>query len=114
MVAGYGRMGATVAQQLLQPTVTEFIDVVSQWGGADLNFEEVQLEPGSALTGVPLSGAPIRSEMNVIVVGLRREKSVFVFNPSHDQMLEAGDILIVLGRADNLRRLAQLAAGGGA
>jgi len=83
-----------MAQQLLQPSVTEFIDLVSQWGATDLNLEEVQLLEGSSLVGVPLRDTPIRKEMDVIVVGAR-------------------DTLIVLGRRDNLRRLARMAAGKG-
>jgi voltage-gated potassium channel len=111
VVNPYRHGGRLMAQQLLQPNVTEFIDVVSQWGGDDLSLEEVQLQAGSSLAGVPLREAPIRKELDVIVVGLRRPARGFIFNPSSDQILEPGDIMIVLGRRENLRLLAQSAAG---
>jgi len=111
VVNPYRHGGRLMAQQLLQPNVTEFIDVVSQWGGADLSLEEIQLQAGSTLAGVALRDAPIRSELDVIVVGLRRPTQGFIFNPSPDQLLEAGDIMIVLGRRENLLALAQTAAG---
>ena len=69
------------------------------------------MQEGSSLAGVALREAPIRSELNVIVVGLRRPAQGFIFNPSSDQALEAGDIMIVLGRRENLRILAQTASG---
>ena len=111
VVNPYRHGGRLMAQQLLQPNVTEFIDVISKWGGADLSLEEIQLQAGSSLAGVALREAPIRSELNVIVVGLRRAAQGFIFNPSSDQSLEAGDIMIVLGRRENLRILAQTASG---
>jgi len=79
----YQHGGRLMAQQLLQPTVTEFIDVVSQWG-ADLGLEEVQLEDQSSLAGVTLRDAPIRAEMDVIVVGVRRPEVGLIFNPPSD------------------------------
>lgn len=111
VVNPYRHGGRLMAQQLLQPNVTEFIDVISQWGGADLSLEEIQLQAGSSLVGISLREAPIRSELNVIVVGLRRPAQGFIFNPSPDQALEVGDIMIVLGRRENLRTLAQTASG---
>lgn len=99
-----------MAQQLLQPAVTEFIDIVSHWG-ADLGLEEVQLQVGSPLAGVMLRDAPIRKEMNVIVVGVRRSETGLIFNPPPDLAPQAGDVLIVLGRRENLQRMARLAAG---
>lgn len=107
------RHGARLmAQQLLQPNVTDFIDGVSQWGSAGLTLEEIPLHEHSSLVGVPLREAPIRREMNVIVVGLRRATE-FVFNPSGDHRLEPEDILIALGEDQNLKRLADLASRAG-
>lgn len=101
--------GRLMAQQLLHPSVTEFIDAVSTWDDSDISLEEVQVARGSALVGQNLRAAPIRSEMNVIVVGIRSRGGSMRFNPGSDLEIGEGDILVVLGHRENLRRLARLA-----
>lgn len=108
----YRHGGRLMAQQLLQPNVTEFIDFVSRWGEANLGLEEIRLQAGSRLAGVMLRDSPIRKELDAIVVGVRRPSSGLIFNPPHDLAPQPEDILIVLGRRSNLQRLARLAAGG--
>jgi voltage-gated potassium channel len=107
----YRSGGQQIARQLLQPAVTEFFDVIT--GGVDtgLSLEQVELQPASSLTGVTLREAPIRDEFDVIVVGVRRRDEGLLFNPPSSLDLRAGDVLLALGRRENLRRLEQVAAG---
>ena len=101
--------GRLMAQQLLHPSVTEFIDAISTWDDSEISLEEVQVAPGSSLVGQALRDAPIRRDMDVIVVGVRAHTGGMRFNPPPDLSLAAGDILVVLGHRENLRRLARLA-----
>ena len=104
--------GRLMARQLLHPSVTEFMDVIT--GERDeraLSLEEVLLRPGSPLAGVMLRDAPIRKEMDVIVVGVRKSGDDLIFNPPPDFAPDEGDVLVVLGSPDNLRRLERIAEG---
>ena len=47
----------------------------------------------------------------MIVVGVRKPDRPLIFDPPHDLAPDAGDVLVVLGRPDNLRRLERLAEG---
>jgi len=107
----YRNGGRLMARQLLHPAVTEFIDVISESDDENLRLEEVRVCPGSSLAGVALRDSPIRSQMDTIVVGVRRPDAPLLFNPSSDVAPRVGDTLIVLGRAENLVRLEHLAAG---
>jgi voltage-gated potassium channel len=107
----YQSGGRLLARQLLQPSVIEFMEVLDRGGAGDLAMEEVQIAAGSPLAGVTLRDAPIRREMDVIVVGVRRADQELVFNPAPDLAPRAGDVLVALGRRDNLQRLARLAEG---
>ena len=91
--------------------MTEFIDVISASGKTELSLEEVELQEGSALVGVKLRDAPIRKDMDVIVVGVRRPQHGLIFNPPPDLAPQRGDVLVALGRLDNLRRLERMAKG---
>ena len=107
----YSSGGRQMVRQLLHPAVTEFIDVISARGKTELSLEEVQLQEGSSLVGVSLRDAPIRKEMDVIVVDIRRSQQGLIFNPPSDLAPQAGDVLVALGRLENLRRLERLAEG---
>jgi len=103
--------GRLITRQLLHPSVTEFFEVVGQWHESDISIEEVQIAESSPLAGVKLRDAPIRREMDVIVVGVRGKNAAMQFNPPSDLAPEAGDTLVVLGHRDNVERLARLAEG---
>jgi len=107
----YSDGGRRMVRQLLHPVVTDFMDVIIAGIDPDLSLEEVQVQPGSSLAGVMLRDAPIRREMDIVVLGVRRENKddELVFNPPPDLAPQAGDVLVVLGRKDNLRRLEVLA-----
>jgi voltage-gated potassium channel len=105
----YSNGGRQMVRQLLHPSVTEFIDVISARGKTELSLEEVELQAGSSLVGVSLRDAPIRAEMDVIVVGIRRPTQGLIFNPPSDMAPQAGDVLVALGRIENLRKLEKLA-----
>jgi voltage-gated potassium channel len=103
--------GRLIIRQLLHPSVTEFFEVISQWQETDIGLEEVELSEKSPLVGVKLRDAPIRRDMDVIVIGVRGKDAAMQFNPHSDLAPEAGDTLVVLGHRENLRRLARLAEG---
>lgn len=100
-----------MVQALLRPAVHDFIDSVTT-EGLDLNFDQVKVAPASEYAGHKLRFTNIRSELDVVVVAVRREGGDMVFNPSGDVKLEAGDLLIAIGRAEQLARLKESARGG--
>jgi len=105
----YEHGGLLMAQQLLQPTVTEFLDIVHRME-TELDLAEVLIQPGSPLAGLALQDSPIRRDHNVIVVGIRSESGL-IFNPPGETAPGAGDVLIVLGQGDNLTLIRELALG---
>ncbi|MFL6231174.1 MAG: potassium channel family protein [Pyrinomonadaceae bacterium] len=100
-----------MVQALLRPAVHDFIDSVTT-DSLDLNFDQVKIAASSEFAGHKLRFTNIRSELDVVIVAVRREDGESVFNPSGDVRLEAGDLLIAIGRADSLARLKEAARGG--
>ncbi|MBD3868765.1 MAG: hypothetical protein IFK94_11625 [Acidobacteria bacterium] len=107
----YLNSGRLMARQLLHPSVTAFIDMISQWGDESLGLEEVKLLRDSPLVGVELRNAPLRSKFNIIVVGVRGKDAVMQFNPPSEYAPAEGDVLVVLGHRENLRQLELMAEG---
>ncbi|HZG51305.1 MAG TPA: potassium channel protein [Pyrinomonadaceae bacterium] len=97
--------GQRMVQALTKPAVSDFIDSIAA-EDLDLDFEEVVVAPESAYVGHKLKFTNIRSELDVVIVAVRRRSnSQMIFNPSGDSHIEAGDMLIAIGRADSLARL---------
>jgi voltage-gated potassium channel len=100
--------GHRMAVSLTKPAVGEFFDSVtgSKWG---LAFEQVLIESDSPLVGRSLSETPIRAELDIVIISIRRSQGDMVFNPAAQTVIEAGDILIAIGQVEALTRLNEMA-----
>jgi voltage-gated potassium channel len=66
--------------------------------------ELVILENGFA-TGKNLIESNIRHNYGIIIVAIKRTSGNMIFNPAPQEILKAGDILVVMGKQDDLVRL---------
>jgi K+/H+ antiporter YhaU regulatory subunit KhtT len=66
------------------------------------------------LVSKTLAESRLRSEFQVVVLGIRHSGEAMQFNPPAEAAIGAGDSLIVMGEPEPLRRLELLAAGSGA
>lgn len=97
--------GIRMAQSVIRPTVTSFLELTSAAGGPDLSMEELAISDRSELVGKNLIESKIRQRFNIIVIGLKRTGGEMLFNPAADTVLNAGDTLIVVGKDEGLQGL---------
>jgi voltage-gated potassium channel len=102
--------GHRMAVALTKPAVSEFMDSITA-NELGLGFEQVEVDAASSLVGQELRSTPIRSELDVVIVSIRRQSGEILFNPAADATIEGGDILIAIGRAESLTRLNRFAGG---
>jgi len=102
--------GHRMAVALTKPAVSEFMDSITA-NELGLGFEQVEVDAASHIVGKELRSTPIRSELDVVVISIRRQGGEIIFNPSGDCQIETGDILIAIGRSDSLTKLNHLARG---
>lgn len=105
----YSFIGHRLAQSMLRPHVTSFLDVASAFRQSDLDLEMEQLHitPSSFLASGSLEQSGVGRKYGVIVLAVQRENGVMEFNPSPDLQLQSGDVLITMGERTKLRRLQQ-------
>jgi voltage-gated potassium channel len=101
--------GARMAAFVMQPHVTEFLDVVMHDRDIEFHLEEVTVAPGSPIVGNSLREAQIRERTGALVLALREESGRFSTNPSPDTRLDGGQVLIAIGTPRELAALAALA-----
>src|SRR5882672_2369403 len=102
--------GHRMAVALTKPAISEFMDSITA-SELGLGFEQVEVEAASDLVGLELRNTAIRSELDVVIISIRRQDGEIIFNPGGDAAIENGDILIAIGRADSLMKLNALARG---
>jgi voltage-gated potassium channel len=111
VVSPYSIGGHRVAQAVLRPNAMDFIELATRTGHLELQIEEIGVGAASSLVGQPIKASPIRSELGIIIVAIKKPGAKMAFNPSPDTALEAGDLLITLGHRQQLDRLEEMAAG---
>src|SRR6185436_20607915 len=102
--------GHRMAMALTKPAVGDFLDSVTA-NHLELGFEQLEVDPISSLVGRKLSESVIRSELNIVIVSIRRNDGQIIFNPGGETKIEGGDMLIAIGNSESLSRLNKLARG---
>lgn len=94
--------GWRMAQGLLRPHASSFLDVATLADVQSIQLEEVAVTRSA---GKPLGSLALGREQGVLVAAIRRANGAMVPVPLDDELLGEGDVLIVLGRPDAVRAL---------
>src|SRR5205807_892126 len=103
--------GARMAAFVMQPHVTEFLDVVMHGTDVEFRLEEVELSAESSIAGQTLRDAHVRDRTGALVLALRGAHGGFTTNPAPETVMEAGHILIAIGTTAQLTALEGFVAG---
>jgi voltage-gated potassium channel len=97
-----------MAQVILRPAVTDFIEVAVHRGGMELQIEEIPVRAPSRVTEAPLKESGIRQELGLIIIGIQRASGEMLYNPPPDARIQVGDTLIAMGDPKNLNKLEKM------
>ena len=112
IVLPYALGGQWMVQVITSPTVADFVQMATGSNSVNFYMEEQRLAARSPLCGRALKDTPIRSELGITVVAIRRADGTLVTNPPPDLQLEPEDVLVSLGDQEKLAELKQLASHG--
>jgi voltage-gated potassium channel len=105
VVTPYHIGGRRMAQVLKRPTVVDFIDVATMSNKLGLMIEEATLKANSKLVGKNLIESYLRRDFGIIIVAIKKPSGDMIFNPMPSEKLEAGDVLVVIGKKEDLKRM---------
>ncbi|WP_304264037.1 TrkA family potassium uptake protein [Kallipyga massiliensis] len=101
--------GRRMASLMIKPNIISFLDVVTRMGDVELDLEEVFVKTDSYLENKTLLEAQIPSKTGLMVLAIKKkEDGKMLFNPPIDYTFQLGDVLIVLGREDQVNKLRNL------
>ena len=110
VVLPYTTAGRVMANLVLKPQVTAFLDAVTTATGPDLQLAEIEVRETCAAAGQTIRELRIRHETGAIVIALRKPDGSFDTTPEPDTPIEVGDVLIGVGSPDEIRALEDLFA----
>jgi trk system potassium uptake protein len=93
-------MGERVAHLLLAPNVLNFIEL-----SQDYSVEEIKIP--DCMTNKTLRELDLRAKFNISVIAIRSDNKVII-SPSPDEVINMGDVLIVLGNNKDLAKFVNL------
>jgi len=103
------RIGARrIARMILHPTTTDFLELLRNEKIEDFQLEEIPVGSSSGLIGVSLGKLGIRQNLKLNIVAIKKAEGNILFNPSSQDMIEAGDTLIAIGADNNIAKLEKL------
>jgi voltage-gated potassium channel len=108
VVQPYAAAGRVMANLMLKPQVTAFVDVVTSAAGIDLRFEELEVPADWAQAGKTIGELRIRGHTGAVIVAVRKRDGHFETTPDPDLPLEVGDVMIAAGTDEELRLLEEL------
>jgi voltage-gated potassium channel len=108
VVLPYTTAGQVMANLVLKPQVTAFLDVVTTATGPDLQLAEIEVRETSTAAGRTIRDLRIRHETGALIVALRRADGTFDTTPEPDTPIAVGDVLIGVGSPDEIRALEDL------
>jgi voltage-gated potassium channel len=102
-----------IGVEFVRPAVTDLLRIFGEDTSADseVRVREITIGPGSPLVGQSLREADIRAKMDIIVIAMRRAGDSTRFNPDPARALQAGDVMVCMGRLAQLKELHEMGLG---
>jgi voltage-gated potassium channel len=100
-----------MASFMLRPSVVSFLDVATRSPDLTLRLEQETVSERSPFAGQTLMAAQIPQNTGLIVIAMRKpngegsEDYQYVFNPVGSTRLDPGDVMIVLGKPEQVQKL---------
>ncbi|CEG27462.1 potassium channel family protein [Bacillus sp. B-jedd] len=93
-------MGERVAHMLLSPNVLNFIELSKEYSVEEIKVPE-------SMTNQSLRDLDLRAKYNLSVIAIRHAKTINI-SPSPDEIIDQGDVLVVIGGNKDLEKFANL------
>jgi voltage-gated potassium channel len=105
VISPYLIAGRRMAALATLPVASDFLDMVTHGGQVEFSLFEIPIPQDSRLVDQSLASADIRGTSGALVLAIRKVDGSFDLQARSSSVIGAGDILIVLGTPEQIRRL---------
>ncbi len=104
VILPYEEGGIKIAQTLLRPNLLEFVDFIVQRQHLTLRVEEIEIKEDHEFSGKKLRDSGLREKYGMIAIAIRKGDNM-IFNPGPEEILNPGDIIILMGEIKNFEKI---------
>lgn len=108
VVSPYSIGGREMANLMMKPMVSDYLEVVTGGGELEIRIEQFRLFADSPVVGKSIEQLQIRQQTGTSVLAVRKPGGCFDTNPSPDTLLEENDVLIAAGTPEEIQSLEKL------
>lgn len=101
--------GKSVANAILKPNVTEFFDFTLN-GDLHVDVMELTIASDMKFCNKSIADSGIR-DFGLIVLALKKMNGEVIYNPKAVEIIEEGDIIILIGKLDDCKRFEEYIRG---
>jgi voltage-gated potassium channel len=105
VISPYDLGARRMAHAILRPTVIKFLEMAFADETTDIQMEELYVRQGSRFDGLTLLDSGIRKEYDMMIICIGKPDGQMLLNPKADTQIAAGDKMVVVGCARNLKAL---------
>jgi len=98
--------GRRMASMVLNPSVSDYLEIVTSGAGVEFRLQELVLGPASCFAGRSIAQSRIRDTTGAQVVAIVKIDGTVDANPDPNSVLEVGERLVVLGTPEQVATLA--------
>lgn len=96
--------GLRMASAMIRPEAVTFLDKMLKGQDETYRVEDINVAADSVFGGKTLKASGLLDKKGVSVVAVKKGER-YVFNPGGNEMLEAGDVLILIGETKSIREM---------
>jgi len=93
-----------IAAMITHPSTVELMELVAGHSVLDVEVDELVVQGGSGLIGKTIAQSHTRHQHGLLIVAVKKAEGNMIFNPNSDLAFAEGDIVIVMGRVEDIER----------
>jgi voltage-gated potassium channel len=104
-LSAYQWGGIRIAASIMRPAVVDFLELSAPGSESEVDLEEIKIAPDNPVSGMTIGAIESRFT-RLRVVALKHSDQPISMIPDQSTKVEGGDMLVVIGEAQSLNRLA--------
>jgi voltage-gated potassium channel len=108
VVTPYTTAGRVMANMMIKPQVSAFVNVLTSTREPGLSFEEIVVHESCGAVGRTLGDLDVARRTGAYVVAIRKSGGELEMRPSKDAVLDDGDVLVGIGSPEEIAELERM------
>lgn len=108
VVTPYTTAGRVMANMMIKPQVTAFVNVLTSAAHTGLSFDEIEVKSTCDAVGSTIGELEIARRTGAYLVAIRKHDGALELRPGKETRLEEGDVVVGIGAPDEIEKLERL------